>query len=214
MSTPTSDPQFSLQRVYVKDISFESPRSPGGFGVSWKPKIDLELNSRHYDLSADLRADLSANAGANTGADLSADADAGTDTDSSTDANASRDAGQSENPDPPSTQATPRKYHEVVLSLRVTAKNELDEVLYLVEVQQAGLFMARDIEGEALSRLLTGTCPGILFPYVRELLDSILTRGNFPPLMLDPVNFEALREHAVAQELRRQSEQEAAQNIH
>ncbi len=210
MSTPTSDPQFSLQRVYVKDISFESPRSPGGFGVSWKPKIDLELNSRHYDLSAD----LSANAGANTGADLSADADAGTDTDSSTDAHASRDAGQSENPDPPSTQATPRKYHEVVLSLRVTAKNELDEVLYLVEVQQAGLFMARDIEGEALSRLLTGTCPGILFPYVRELLDSILTRGNFPPLMLDPVNFEALREHAVAQELRRQSEQEAAQNIH
>ena len=206
MSTPTSDPQFSLQRVYVKDISFESPRSPGGFGVSWKPKIDLELNSRHYDLSADLSA--------NAGADLSADADAGTDTDLSTDVHASRDAGQSENPDPPSTQATPRKYHEVVLSLRVTAKNELDEVLYLVEVQQAGLFMARDIEGEALSRLLTGTCPGILFPYVRELLDSILTRGNFPPLMLDPVNFEALREHAVAQELRRQSEQEAAQNIH
>ena len=210
MSTPTSDPQFSLQRVYVKDISFESPRSPGGFGVSWKPKIDLELNSRHYDLSADLSANLSANAGANTGANTGA----GTDTDSSTDAHASRDAGQSENPDPPSTQATPRKYHEVVLSLRVTAKNELDEVLYLVEVQQAGLFMARDIEGEALSRLLTGTCPGILFPYVRELLDSILTRGNFPPLMLDPVNFEALREHAVAQELRRQSEQEAAQNIH
>ena len=210
MSTPTSDPQFSLQRVYVKDISFESPRSPGGFGVSWKPKIDLELNSRHYDLRADLRADLSANLSANAGAA----ADAGTDTDSSTDAHASRDAGQNENPDPPSTQATPRKYHEVVLSLRVTAKNELDEVLYLVEVQQAGLFMARDIEGEALSRLLTGTCPGILFPYVRELLDSILTRGNFPPLMLDPVNFEALREHAVAQELRRQSEQEAAQNIH
>ena len=157
-----------------------------------------------------MSADLSANAGAA--------ADAGTDTDlsahASTDVHASRDAGQSENPDPPSTQATPRKYHEVVLSLRVTAKNELDEVLYLVEVQQAGLFMARDIEGEALSRLLTGTCPGILFPYVRELLDSILTRGNFPPLMLDPVNFEALREHAVAQELRRQSEQEAAQNIH
>ena len=210
MSTPTSDPQFSLQRVYVKDISFESPRSPGGFGVSWKPKIDLELNSRHYDLRADLRADLSADLSANAGANT----DAGTDTDSSTDVHASRDAGQSENPDPPSTQATPRKYHEVVLSLRVTAKNELDEVLYLVEVQQAGLFMARGIEGEALSRLLTGTCPGILFPYVRELLDSILTRGNFPPLMLDPVNFEALREHAVAQELRRQSEQEAAQNIH
>ena len=210
MSTPTSDPQFSLQRVYVKDISFESPRSPGGFGVSWKPKIDLELNSRHYDLSADLSANLSANAGANTGANTGA----GTGADLSTDVHASRDAGQSENPDPPSTQATPRKYHEVVLSLRVTAKNELDEVLYLVEVQQAGLFMARDIEGEALSRLLTGTCPGILFPYVRELLDSILTRGNFPPLMLDPVNFEALREHAVAQELRRQSEQEAAQNIH
>ena len=202
MSTPTSGPQFSLKRIYVKDISFESPRSPGGLGGSWKPRIDLELNSRHYDLSANLGADLRADAGTRLRADAS------------TELNASLDEGQNENPDSPATKAAPSKHHEVVLSLRVTAKNELDEVIYLVEVQQAGLFMARGIEGEALSRLLTGTCPGVLFPYARELLDSILTRGNFPPLMLDPVNFEALRDHAVAQELKRQSEQEASQNIH
>ncbi len=175
MSAPPPGPKFSLQRIYVKDISFESPRAPGGFRGPWQPKIDLELNSRHNDLGA------------------------------------KPDEGQDKDPGGASGGG---KRHEVVLSLRVTAKNEADEVLYLIEVSQAGLFLIRDLEGEALARLLAGTCPGILFPYVRELVDSILTRGNFPPLMLEPVDFEALREHAILLESKRQSEQDQALKIH
>ncbi|MEO9653895.1 protein-export chaperone SecB [Marinomonas dokdonensis] len=39
-------PQLSLQRVFLKDISFESPRSPMIFQEEWKPEVGLELNTK------------------------------------------------------------------------------------------------------------------------------------------------------------------------
>ncbi len=40
--------QFSIQKLFVKDISFESPGTPGVFGFKkWEPQIDLNLNNTH-----------------------------------------------------------------------------------------------------------------------------------------------------------------------
>ncbi len=53
--TPNENPegaQFALQRIYVKDASFESPRSPGCFADQWKPKVNLDLNTGTTNLMA------------------------------------------------------------------------------------------------------------------------------------------------------------------
>jgi len=42
----TAAPQLALQRVFLKDISFESPRSPMVFQEEWKPEVGLELNTK------------------------------------------------------------------------------------------------------------------------------------------------------------------------
>lgn len=135
--------QFVLQRIYVKDMSFESPRSPQTFLGQWQPKINLELNTRNNKINDDS--------------------------------------------------------YEVVLSLTVTARNADDEVVYLVEVQQAGIFRISGMNPETLSQTLGSFCPSVLFPYARENIDAVVVRGSFPPLMLAPVNFDAVYAQAKAQ---------------
>jgi preprotein translocase subunit SecB len=88
---------------------------------------------------------------------------------------------------------------EVVLTLTVTAKIE-EETAFLIEVQQAGIFFISGIEGENLRRVLSTAAPTILFPYARETIDSIVVKGGFPPVMLAPVNFEALYQQAIQQQ--------------
>lgn len=138
----TEEQQFVLQRIYVKDLSFESPKSPDGFRQQWKPQIGLELNSGHKDLGDD--------------------------------------------------------NHEVVLSLTVTARNQEEETIYLAEVQQAGIFLIKGLPEDVMEQTLGAFCPNVLFPYAREALDSLVTRGSFPPVMLAPVNFDAIYEQARA----------------
>lgn len=46
-------PQFSLQRIYVRDLSFEAPKTPEIFRQEWKPAITLDLNTRQKDLGGD-----------------------------------------------------------------------------------------------------------------------------------------------------------------
>ena len=87
--------------------------------------------------------------------------------------------------------------HEVVLTLTITAKLE-DQTAFLVEVQQAGIFFVAGIEGEALRLLVATVAPTILFPYAREAMDNLVVKGDFPPLMIAPVNFDALFRQAVA----------------
>jgi preprotein translocase subunit SecB len=96
-----------------------------------------------------------------------------------------------------SSQVEPDHY-EVVLTITVTAKSE-EETAFLVEVQQAGIFMVRGLEGENLRQILSIFCPNMLFPYAREIIDSTVVRGTFPALMLAQVNFEALYAQAVQQ---------------
>ena len=77
--------------------------------------------------------------------------------------------------------------------LRLTADVKQDEkTVFLVEVQQAGIFEVSGLEGERLEQVLTITCPTVLFPYGREAVDALVTKGSFPALMLAPINFEAV----------------------
>ncbi|BBR52066.1 MULTISPECIES: protein-export chaperone SecB [Pseudomonas] len=140
-----NSPQFSLQRIYVRDLSFEAPKSPQIFRQQWEPSVSLDLNTRQKALESD--------------------------------------------------------FHEVVLTLSVTVKNG-EEVAFIAEVQQAGIFLIKNLDAASMSHTLGAFCPNILFPYARETLDSLVTRGSFPALMLSPVNFDAL----YAQEMQRMQE--------
>ncbi len=132
--------QFALQRIYLKDASFESPASPNGFRQAWKPKVNLDLNTKHTNLEDEM--------------------------------------------------------WEVVLGLTVTTKNEQDEVMYLIEVQQAGIFHIDGLDDETMAHTLGSFCPSVLFPYAREVVDSLVVKGSFPALMLSPVNFNAIYEQS------------------
>lgn len=134
--------QFAMQRVYVKDLSFESPTAPAVFRQEWKPKMNVDLNTRSNALDND--------------------------------------------------------NYEVILTLTITAKQE-EETAFLIELQQAGIFLVQGVEGEELRRVLATLCPNMLFPYARETIDGVITKGTFPALMLAPVNFDALYLQAMKQ---------------
>lgn len=146
--------EFSIQRLYLKDLSFETPMGVAVFKESWKPKIHLDVNTKHEQLEGSV--------------------------------------------------------YEVVLSLTITAKvEEGDNTGFLVEVHQAGIFTCKGIEGEELRQVLSTVAPNILFPYAREVVDSSVTKASFPPLMLAPINFDALYQQAMQQQ-----EQQAADATH
>lgn len=150
--TEETQRQFSIQRIYTKDISFETPNSPEIFMKEWKPEINVNLN------------------------------------------NAIKDLGEGN--------------IEVALTVTVTAKIE-DHTAYLAEATQSGIFLARGIPEEEMGPMLGVYCPNVLFPYVREVLSDLITRGSFPQFLLAPVNFEAL----YAQQIQQQK-QEAAPAEH
>ena len=84
---------------------------------------------------------------------------------------------------------------EVTLTVTVTAKlveEKAEKTVFLVEVGQAGIFRVRNVPEENLTPLLSVACPNILFPYARELVSDAVSRAGFAPVILQPVNFEAL----------------------
>jgi len=80
---------------------------------------------------------------------------------------------------------------EVTLTVTVTAKL-VEKTVFLVEVGQAGIFRVKNVPEDNLEPLLSIACPNILFPYARELVSDSITRAGFAPVLLQPVNFEAL----------------------
>ncbi|OUS11079.1 protein-export chaperone SecB [Gammaproteobacteria bacterium 53_120_T64] len=104
------------------------------------------------------------------------------------------------------------EHYEVVLRLTITV-SEGEDTAYLIEVQQAGIFMAKGLEQAQLAQLLNTQCPAILFPYARELVDSLSVRGSFPALMLPPVNFDALFQQAVAEQRKNAAETQSASKL-
>lgn len=143
-------PIFAIQRIYLKDISFETPMGPEAFTKAFKPNIQQDLNIQANQVEDGL--------------------------------------------------------FEVVLFLTITASIE-NRAVFLVEVKQAGLFGIANIEGPAITQLINTACPQILFPYAREAVDSILGRGSFPPLMLAPINFDAVFVQAISAAQQQAAEQ-------
>lgn len=148
--------QFMLQRIYLKDLSFESPLGVEAFNQSWQPKINQDLNTNVNKLEND--------------------------------------------------------HYEVVLKLTVSAKMD-DKTVFLVEVQQAGLFIIKNVEGQQLTQVFNTMCPQILFPYAREVIDSCVVKGSFPALALPPVNFDALFVRAMQQSQAAQAQKNAEQPV-
>jgi preprotein translocase subunit SecB len=81
--------------------------------------------------------------------------------------------------------------YEVSITATVTAKTG-ERTLFLAEAAQAGIFTVRNVPADELDPLLNIGCPTILFPYLRETISDLVTRGGFPPVLLAPVSFEAL----------------------
>ena len=91
-----------------------------------------------------------------------------------------------------STSALDEGFFEAVLRVTVTAKLPEDRTVFLVEVAQAAIFQIRNIPEGDLEPVLAIGCPNILFPYARETVTAAVTRAGFQPVLLQPVNFEAL----------------------
>lgn len=100
-----------------------------------------------------------------------------------------------------STRATPLEndLHEVVLMVTITGKFD-DQPAFVVEVQQAGIFLLKGFAADQLRQLVGAHCPNLLFPYAREAVDNMMVRASLPPLMLPPINFDALYQQAIAQQ--------------
>ncbi len=83
-------------------------------------------------------------------------------------------------------------FYDVSVTVTVTARLGDERVMFLNEVTQNGIFRLENIPEEDMQPLLSIACPNILFPYARETVSSIITRAGFPPVLLAPINFEAL----------------------
>jgi preprotein translocase subunit SecB len=135
-------PEFQIQRLYIKDLSFESPKSPKIFLEDWQPEVNLDLNTQQTEIEENL--------------------------------------------------------HEIVLSANVTVKTKTD-IAFIVEIKQAGIFTIKNFPEEQKQQLYYSYCPSILFPYAREAVSDIVTRGGFPQLLLSPINFDALYQQQLEQ---------------
>ena len=81
--------------------------------------------------------------------------------------------------------------YEVSLTATITAKLA-DKTMFLVEVAQAGIFRIEHVPADQMSAVLGIGCPNIVFPYLRETVSDVVSRAGFPPVILNPVNFEAM----------------------
>jgi preprotein translocase subunit SecB len=143
--------QFLVQRIYIKDISFEAPNSPAVFSENWQPEINIGLGSEIQKMSEDV--------------------------------------------------------FELVLRVNVEAKHD-DKTVFLVEVQQGGLFTIQGFSAEETDAVLGVAAPNVLFPYAREAVSDLIARGSFPQFVLQPVNFEAM--YAQQRQARAQQAAQAA----
>ncbi len=85
--------------------------------------------------------------------------------------------------------------YEVVLHVTVQVKlgeGDKEKPAFLIDIQQAGAFTVKNMPEEVVQQVLATTCSTVLFPYVRETVSNLATRGGFPQLVLPPINFEAM----------------------
>jgi preprotein translocase subunit SecB len=128
-------PVFTIEKIYVKDLSLEIPNAPQIFLEREQPQVEVQLNT--------------------------------------------------------SAKKVDDGIYETTVSITVTSKVG-DKTAFLVEVAEAGIFQLRNIPASDLDSVLGIACPNIIFPYAREVISDVLARAGFPPMLLAPVNFEAL----------------------
>jgi len=87
---------------------------------------------------------------------------------------------------------------EVVLAVTVTATTN-EKTAYLAEVHQAGLFGISGLQDQQLQVALNTLCPHTLFPYASRSITDMVAQGGFPPLVLQPVNFEQVYQQRMNQ---------------
>lgn len=144
MTEPAQEqPHFSIEKLYVKDLSLEIPNAPQIFLEREAPQVDVQIQTQGKSVQDGV--------------------------------------------------------YDVVLSITVTAKLG-EKTVFLVEVAQAGIFQIRNVPEADLQGVLGIACPNILFPYAREVVSDAVTRGGFPPVVLNPINFEALYQQRLQQE--------------
>ncbi len=142
--------QFQIQKLYMKDVSFELPNAPEIFQEQGQADVKMSLAQRVEDLGENL--------------------------------------------------------HEVVLTVTVTATLG-EKTAYLAEVAQAGIFLISGFNEQATHAVMNTMCPNTLFPYARHAISGMVAEGGFPPLTLQPVNFEQL----YAQRMQELANQQKAQ---
>jgi preprotein translocase subunit SecB len=97
---------------------------------------------------------------------------------------------------------------EVVITATVTAKIG-EKVMFLIEVKQAGIFQIRHVPTDEVEPILAVMCPNILFPFLREVVSDVAVRGGFAPVLLNPINFDA-----IYQQQRQQAQVAASMTTH
>lgn len=137
--TKNQDVVFTLEKIYLRDVSFEAPNAPHAFMETEAPEVHIQLGVSHRQLNAE------------------------------------------------------QSLYEAVLTVGATAKRG-EKNFFLVEVQQAGVFRIAGVEGEALLRALEIGCAHVLLPFAREAVNELVTKGGFPQLLVNPINFDALFE--------------------
>jgi len=133
---PTGPVEISIARIYVKDFSFESPKSPAVFQEQHQPEMKVEVNVASKRLQ--------------------------------------------------------NNFFEVSLNILLDAKTKTDSI-FVVEIEQSGIFEIKNANQEQLDHILLVFCPQTLFPYARAAIDQVMVLGSLPPIMLAPLNFEAMR---------------------
>jgi len=93
--------------------------------------------------------------------------------------------------------------HEVVLTVTVTATVG-EKTAYLVEIAQAGIFLVGGFDVPSTHAVMNTMCPTILFPYARHMISTLVSEAGFPPLVLQPVNFDALYAQRMQQQAQEQ----------
>ncbi len=133
---------FSIEKIYVKDLSLEVPGAPQVFLQADQPQVEVQLGQ--------------------------------------------------------SAQQVQEGVYEVALKVIVSAKAG-EKTLFLVEAEQAAIFQIRNVPEAEMGPVLGVVCPNILFPYARETVSDLINRAGFPPVLLAPINFEALYQQQLAQ---------------
>ncbi len=95
---------------------------------------------------------------------------------------------------------------EVILKVNATAKSG-ETVMFLVELEYAGIFRVENVPEQQLHPVLLIECPRILFPFARRIVADATRDGGYPPLLLDMVDFAGI----YTAEVKRRQEAAAAE---